>query len=217
MVSKNFFLSFTIILLAHSVAKATLVDELNQVFANYNKRFVNGVYVKNPALATDFTAVQENFVAKLKAAQALKPILVIKNDYDTSLVVTLYILVNERNNLLALHHEKSTYNSLEERSFLRFRLPAVFEKGVGFVAVDGGYALNVKGFYFKPESSATIQFNYLTDLKRKTTSALNLFLLKRNNSWGFYTEKYQPVRTAEVKTWLSIFPPNGGVKSISLN
>ena len=216
MLSKSFILPFAFIIFGLSMAQATRVDELNQVFANYNKRFATGVYVKNPALATEFTTVQENFAAKLKASQILKPILVIRNDYDTSLVVTLYVLMDEQNNLLALYHEKSTYNSAEERSFLRFRLPAAFEKGVGFIAIDGGYALNVKGFYFKPDTSATIQFNYLTDLRNKTTSTINLFLLKKNNTWDFYTEKYQLVRSADVQTWSSIFPPNGGVKAISL-
>jgi len=214
--SKNFILSFIFVLFGLSTAQASRVDELNQVFANYNKRFATGAYVKNSALATEFTAVQESFVAKLKASQVLKPLLVIRNDYDSSLVVTLYILMDEQNNLLALYHEKSSYNSIEERSFLRFRLPAAFEKGVGFIAIDGGYALNVKGFYFKPESSATIQFNYITDLRNKTTSTINLFLLKKNNTWDFYTEKYQIVRSADVQTWSSIFPPNGGVKAISL-
>ncbi len=216
MQSKFLVLSFTFILFCLSTAQATRVDELNQVFANYNKRFATGTYVKNPALATEFTNIQESFAAKLKASQALKPILVIRNDYDSSLVVTLYALMNEQNNLVALYHEKSTYNSNEERSFLRFRLPAAFEKGVGFIAIDGGYALNVKGFYFKPDASATIQFNYVTDLRNKTTSTINLFLLKKNNTWDFYNEKYQVVRSADVQTWTSLFPPNGGVKSISL-
>lgn len=213
---KFFILSFAFIILGLSTAKASRVDELNQVFANYKKRFASGAYLKNSALATEFTAVQENFAAKMKASQALKPLLVIRNDYDTSLVVTLYVLMDEENNLVAFYHEKSTYYSAEERSFLRFRLPAAFEKGVGFIPIDNGYALNVKGFYFKPDTSATIQFNYVTDLRNNTTSAINLFLLKKNNTWDFYNEKYQIIGLAEVQTWTSIFPPNGGVKAISL-
>jgi hypothetical protein len=216
MLSNKFILSFILLFVGLATAHASRVDELNQVFANYNKRFATGAYVKNPALATEFTTVQENFAAKLKTSQALKPILVIRNDYDSSLVVTLFVLVNEAGNLLALYHEKSTYGSVEERSFLRFRLPAAFEKGVGFIAIDGGYALNVKGFYFKPDTSATIQFNYITDLRNKTTGTINLFLLKKNNTWDFYTEKHQLVRSADVQTWSSFFPPNGGVKAISL-
>lgn len=213
---KNIFISFILAFIAFTTAQAARVDQLNQVFANYNKRFATGSYVKNAALAAEFTNAQEAFVAQLKAAKILKPILVITNDFDDSLVVTLFVLVDENNSLLAFYHEKSTYSSQEERSFLRFRTPATFEKGVGFIAIDGGYALNVKGFYFKPQTSATLQFNYLTNLKKKTTSALNLFLLKKNNSWDFYTEQYQLVRTADVKTWSSLFPPNGGVESVQL-
>lgn len=216
MFSKSFLLSFVLLIASFSVAHATRVDELNLVFANYNKRFATGAYVKNPAFANEFTLAQENFAAKMKASNALKPILVIKNNYDSSLVVTLYVLMDEKNNLVSLYHEKSNYSSSEERSFLRFRLPAAFEKGVGFIAIDGGYALNVKSFYFKPDTSATIQFNYITDLRNKKVSTLNLFLLKKNNTWDFYSEKYQLVRSVDVQTWTSLFPPNGGVKAITL-
>jgi len=98
---KNIFTSFILAFSVFSTAHASRVDQLNQVFANYNKRFTNGVYTKNPALATEFTNVQETFAAQLKAAKVLKPILVITNDFDTSLVVTLYLLVDENNSMLA--------------------------------------------------------------------------------------------------------------------
>lgn len=216
--NRNSFISFILTSLFLTTAfSATRVEQLNQVFANYNKRFTTGAYVKNSNLANEFTSSQETFVAQMKSIGALKQILVINNDYDNSLIIKLYLLTDEQNSILGFYHEKSSYASNEERSFLRFRLPSVFEQGVGFIRLDSGYALTVKGFYFKPDTSATIQFVYLTDLIKSSVGVLNLFLLKKNEAWGFYTEQYQPVQSAFVKAWTSLFPPSGGISSVVLN
>lgn len=200
-----------------TVFAATRADQINDLFNNYRKRFSSGSYVANSQLAREFTLKQEALADTFKKTLALKPLLTITNDFDANLSVQLYIMINDDNTMMGFFYEKSSYADEEERSFLRFKLLSDLEKGLGFVSVRGIYALNVKGFYFKPATSGTLQFIYLTNLKNKTTAAINLFVIFKNGSWDLYNESYQAVRSAEVKTWSSFLPPNGGVKQIILN
>jgi hypothetical protein len=210
------FIIFSTLLVTSSAFATTTAEGLNQLFVNYNKRFSTGSYVSNPQLMREFNLQQDGLVAELKKNSALKKLISITNDYDKSLSVQLYILVKEDNSMLGLYYEKSTYASEEERSYLRFKVLSDLEKGIGFISVNGSYALVVKGFYLKPEISATLQFNYLTDLRNNKISSLNVFIQKKNNSWALYNQNNQVIQAAEVKTWSSIFPPNGGVKQILL-
>jgi hypothetical protein len=172
--------------------------------------------VSNSGQITQFNILQDSAAQQFKKDLALVPLLLITNDFDKSLSVQLYLLIDENNSLVGFFYEKSNYYDEEERSYLRFKLMPEIEKGLGFVSVNGIHALQVKGFYFKPETGGTLQFGYLTDLKAKSVSAVNLFIMKKNNAWGAYNELDQQIHQAEVKTWSSFFPPNGGVNQILL-
>lgn len=203
-------------LLASSAFADTRIDKLNLLFSEYNKRFTSGVYVSNQQQINSFNSQQDAFAADIKNTRGMQSALQITNDYDASLSVQLYLLFDDSLNLLGFYYEKSTYDSEEERSFLRLKLLADLEKGVGFVPVNGAHALTVKGFYFKPSTGGTLQFAYLTDLKNKSYAAVNIFVIKKDQAWGLYNEAYQPVSWADVITWTSFFPPNGGVKQVLL-
>jgi hypothetical protein len=212
---KSFF-SFVALLIFSTSVFASRIDQMNQLFTDYNVRFVAGKYVSNSNQIRSFNLQQDALATDFKKSGGLQQVLLLTNDFDKSLSVKLYLLLDENNALFGVYYEKSSYYDEEERSYLRFKALNQLEAGLGFVSVNGTYALKVKGFYFKPNESATLQFAYLTDLKKNSVGSINLFILNRNNSWAIYNESYGIITQADVKTWSSFFPPNGGVKQIIL-
>lgn len=192
----------------------TRLSEISKLFADYNQRFSNGKYVSDKKQIQSFTVQQDSLVESFKSSGALTQLLFIRNSYDASLTVALYALTDENNNLLGFYYEKSTYVDEEEKSYLRFSTIKMIEAGIGFVPINGSHALIVKGFYVKPSESATLQFNFLQNLKQNSWGHKNLFLLKKNNIWSLFSEQLTPVSKAQVDVWTSLFPPNGGVKDI---
>lgn len=209
-----FILLFLSIGSTQASATETHLSQLSQLFTDYNHRFSNGKYVSDQKQIQSFNLAQDNLVASFKSSGALRQILFIRNSYDTSLTVALYSLTDENNALLGFYYEKSNYADEEERSYLHFSTIKMIEAGIGFVPVNGSHALIVKGFYFKPDESATLQFNFLQNLKQNSWGHKNLFLLKKNNIWSLFSEQMAPVSQAHVDVWTSLFPPNGGVKDI---
>jgi hypothetical protein len=210
-----FFVVFLFLAVGSATASAaTRLDEISQLFTDYNQRFLNGKYVSDQHQIQSFNAEQDNLVAAFKSLGALRQILFIKNSYDPSLTVSLFSLTDENNNLLGFYYEKSTYVDEEERSYLRFSTIKMIETGIGFVPVNGSHALIVKGFYFKPSESATLQFNFMQNLKKNSWGHKNIFLLKKNNTWSLFSEQMSAISEAYVDVWTSLLPPNGGVKDI---
>lgn len=193
----------------------TRIEQIGQLFSTYNQRFENGKYKSNSKQIKQFNLLQDNLAAQFKQNSALKKILYITNSYQQDLTVTLYALTNETNSLLGFYYEKSSYVDEEERSYLRFSTLKMAETGLNFVPVNGTHALIVKGFYITPESSMTLQFNYLENLKKNQWGTQNIFLLKKNNDWLLFTTEGKATTQAHIEVWTSIFPLNGGVKSVS--
>lgn len=198
-----------------AVPAATVAQRLNQLFSDYGKRFVNGKYVSNAKQIQDFNSKQDAFALAQKQSGNLKQILFITNDFEKDLIVKLYALVDEKSNLLALFYEKTSYYDEEGRSYLRFFPLPTLADGIKFVPVNGSHALIVKGHYFTPDKGGTLQFNYLKDLRSNSWGALNLFLINRGKGWGLFNLQYQPMQSANVKTWTSFL--NGGVSDIVIN
>lgn len=189
-------------------------QQLNQLLLDYNKRFVNGKYVSDRKQIQDFNLKQDALATELKKSGNLKPVLFITNDFDDKLTVNLFAFIDENNNFIGFFYDKSNYYDEEERSYIRFSTIDMLTKGLNFVPVNGTHALVVKGHYFTPAQGGTLQFNFLKDLNAGSWGALNVFLLNRNQGWGLFNLQYQPVSRASVKTWSSVFPPNGGVSDI---
>lgn len=203
--------------LGSAVASAAFpTRQLNQLFSDYNKRFVDGSYVKNTQQIQMFTKQQESLAAQLKASQSLRKVLVINNDITSALVITLYALVDDKNSLVGIYYEKSAYLSDNDKSFLRFRLISHLKDGLGFISVNGSHALTVKGHGIPTDGSAKIQFIFLTDAQSKQTSTVHLHLRRNNNAWNFFATNNRPASLAKVHTWTTLSPVNGGVRRITL-
>lgn len=219
---KNLILAFSFLGFFSGICFAQVPDltkkqQLNQLFVEYGNRFMNGKYISDKRQIQDFNFKQESLAADLKRSGNLRPIFFITNDFNTDLTVNLFALTDEQNNLLGLFYEKSNYYDDEERSYLRFFSLTTVADGLKFVSVNGSHALIVKGHYFSPNKGGTLQFNYLKDLRNNSWGALNVFLLNRGQGWELFNLQYQPVKNANVKTWTSFFPPNGGVTDIVIN
>lgn len=194
----------------------THLEKLNLLFQKYSERFDSGKYVSRPEQIASFNKAQDYLRDEMLATGALKKILTVNNDYEKDLVVSVYAFSDERGNLLALYREKSKYYDDEERSFLRFTALERLSDGIRFIRLNSGYAVELKGYYFNSQSGGTLRVNYLTNLNQNTFSYLDLFVVK-NKDWEFVTSDKKSVSGILVKTWKSLFPPNGGVKELVLN
>ena len=183
----------------------------------YAKRFSSGKYISNPEQIISFNKLQDNFRNEMFSNGSLKRILVFRNDYETDLMITLFALSKEDGSLLAIYREKSKYYDDEERSFLRFTGLNSLSDGIQFIRLNKGYAIQLKGYYFKPQTGGTLRIQYLTNMNQNTFSSLDLFLQKNTGAWGFSTVDKKIIKEMFVKTWKNIFPPNGGVKELVLN
>lgn len=208
---------FLITVFSSLVFAESRLQKLNSLYSLYAERFNSGKYVSSPEQISSFNKAQDNLKNEMLSAGALKKTVVVHNDYETDLVISLYTLSSEDGKLLALYREKSKYYDEEERSFLRFTSLDRLSDGIQFIRLNEGYAIQLKGFYFNPTTGGTLRINYLTNLNQNKFSALDLFVVKGVSGWQFVTSESKSVNEIFVKTWKSIFPPNGGVKELVLN
>jgi hypothetical protein len=202
--------------LAEGPANSRRLSEVNELVEAFNSRF--SLTGKQREKAMDaFIKTQEEQIRIWKKDGALTPLLQIRNDLKPNVIIRFSSLADESGKFLAFILEKNDYSNDDDRALFHILHAKLLSQPISFAGAFDIPATLVRLSAIHGDS-AQVELVYALDIKGKKYDRMNLNLVRTEKGWVLADPKNgKPIQNVWIDSWVGIFPPNGGVRTLYLD
>ncbi len=215
---KNIFITLSLIFSTFAVnaQEITATQILNQIHAEYSKRFdSNGNYIDDQNRTDQFKNSQLQAIQILRQNKMIGQSFQIQNSAMADLVVTVSIVQEKNLDFAGLLIERSKYEARNSDALLRlFNFP-ILAGGMSMLSFNGSTVVHLKSLNLTPTAGGIVVLKFPTDFNSNQFSQSQIAIIKTPQGFSFKSPAGESFRTMFLKVWYSIFSQNFGIENVS--